>query len=77
MRNGKSKFFNDNINDCSTSNDPKKAWTLPGEGGGYLTKFDTGGSAPRSDPLTFGRKGTLLYTFYIYWKKLPLLHTYL
>ena len=28
MRNAKSKFFHDKINDCSRSNDPKKAWTL-------------------------------------------------
>ena len=28
MRNAKSKIFHDNINDCSRSNDPKKAWTL-------------------------------------------------
>ena len=28
MRNAKSKFFHDKINDCSKSNDPKKAWTL-------------------------------------------------
>ena len=28
MRSAKSKFFHDKINDCSRSNDPKKAWTL-------------------------------------------------
>ena len=28
MRNAKSTFFHDKINDCSRSNDPKKAWTL-------------------------------------------------
>ena len=28
MRNAKSIFFHDKINDCSRSNDPKKAWTL-------------------------------------------------
>ena len=28
MRHAKSKFFHDKINDCSRSNDPKKAWTL-------------------------------------------------
>ena len=28
MRNAKSKFFRDKTNDCSRSNDPKKAWTL-------------------------------------------------
>ena len=28
MRNAKSKFFHDKINDCSRSNDPKEAWTL-------------------------------------------------
>ena len=28
MRNAKSIFFRDKINDCSRSNDPKKAWTL-------------------------------------------------
>ena len=28
MRNAKSKFFHDEINDCSRSNDPKEAWTL-------------------------------------------------
>ena len=28
MRNAKSKFFNDKINACSSTNDPKKAWTL-------------------------------------------------
>ena len=28
MRNAKSKIFHDKINDCSRSNDPKKAWTL-------------------------------------------------
>ena len=28
MRNAKSKFFQDKINDCPKSNDPKKAWTL-------------------------------------------------
>ena len=28
MRNAKSKFFHDKINDCSRSNDPKKARTL-------------------------------------------------
>ena len=28
MRNAKSKFFHDKINDCSRSNNPKKAWTL-------------------------------------------------
>ena len=27
MRNAESKFFHDKINDCSRSNDPKKAWT--------------------------------------------------
>ena len=28
MRNAKSKFFHDNINDCSRSNYPKEAWRL-------------------------------------------------
>ena len=28
MRNAKSKFFHDKINDCSRSNGPKEAWTL-------------------------------------------------
>ena len=28
MRNAKSKFFHDKINDCFRSNGPKKAWTL-------------------------------------------------
>ena len=28
MRNAKSKFFHDKINDCSRSNDPKEVWTL-------------------------------------------------
>ena len=28
MRSAKSKFFHDKINDCSRSNDPKKAWKL-------------------------------------------------
>ena len=28
MRNAKSKFFHDKINDCSRSNDPKEAWML-------------------------------------------------
>ena len=28
MCNAKSKFFHDKINDCSRSNDPKKAWTF-------------------------------------------------
>ena len=28
IRNAKSKFFHDKINDCSRSNDPKEAWTL-------------------------------------------------
>ena len=28
MRNAKSKFFHDKIDDCSRSNDPKEAWAL-------------------------------------------------